>query len=255
VADEIVLMTAHLDHVGIGEPDEDGDRIYNGAHDNAVGIAKMLAAAETLARLSPRRSIGFLALGAEEVGLLGSWRYVHDPVVPIKATVAASYQDGGLAGAPATDDVVVFADQMSSDLRQALATAAEAHGVRYETDKRPPFGPSQMLLFRSDHYPFLLAGVPSFSLMPGFTIDGDPEAGRTLWLDYLARINHRQRDNFDPAWSLESPVTMAALSVRLAWDLANAADLPQMDADAPVSKVRRSPDRPWFFGDDFPYRE
>ena len=66
---------------------------------------------------------------------------------------------------------------------------------RFETNKRPPFGPSQMLLFRSDHYSFLLAGVPSFSLMPGFTIDGDPEAGRALWLDYLALINHRQYDD------------------------------------------------------------
>ncbi len=246
VAGEIVLMTAHLDHVGIGEPDEDGDAIYNGAHDNAVGIAKTLAAAEVLSELAPRRSIGFLAFGAEEGGLLGSWHYVRDPVVPIENTVAAINQDGGLSAAPATDDVVAFADQMSADLRQALATAAEAHGMTFVADKQPPFGPSQMLLFRSDHYPFLLSGVPAFSVMPGFTINGDPEAGRELWRDYLARINHRQRDNYDPAWRLESPVQMAGLSVQLAWDLANASDIPQIDADAPVSSTRRSPERPWF---------
>jgi hypothetical protein len=250
LADEIVLMTAHLDHVGIGEPDEDGDRIFNGAHDNAVGIAKTLAAAETLAALSPRRSIGFLAVGAEEGGLLGSWHYVRNPIVPIEATVAAINQDGGLAAAPATDDVVAFGDQMSADLRQALDGAAAAHGVRFEPNKRPPFGPSQMLLFRSDHYSFLLAGVPSFSVMPGFTIDGDPEAGRQLWLDYLARINHRQRDNYDAGWALESPVRMAGLSVRLAWSLANGDTVPGIDADAPVPRVRKSPTRPWFFGED-----
>lgn len=252
VADEIVLMTSHLDHVGIGEPDEDGDAIYNGAHDNAVGVAKTLAAAEALATLSPRRSIGFLALGAEEGGLLGSWHYVRNSVVPIDNTVAAINQDGGLAAAPPTDDVVAFGDQMSADLRQALAQAAEDNGMRYVVEQTDPFGPSQMLLFRSDHYSFLLAGVPALSPMPGFTIAGDPEAGREQWRDYLARINHRQRDNYDPAWKLESPVNMATLAARLAWDLANAAGMPAMDADAPMSRARRSPEQPWFLGDGSP---
>jgi len=116
-------------------------------------------------------------------------------------------------------------------------------------DKRPPFGPSQMLLFRSDHYSFVLAGVPAIYLMPGFTIDGDPEAGRELWLDYLARINHRQRDNFDPGWTFESSVKMAGLAVRLAAELANAPAMPAIDDDAPVPRRRNSPTLPWFLRD------
>ncbi len=96
--DEAVVYTAHLDHMGMGEPDELGDRIFNGAHDNALGVAKMLAAAEALVDLEPRRSVVFAAVGAEEKGLLGSWFYVKNPVVPIESTAAAINHDGGRHG-------------------------------------------------------------------------------------------------------------------------------------------------------------
>ena len=192
----------------------------------------------------------FIAWGAEEGGLLGSWHYVREPVVPIEDTVAAINQDGGLAGAPATDDVVAFGDEMSSELQDALHAAAAAHGMGYVVERTDPFGPAQMLLFRSDHYPFLLSGVPAFSPMPGFAIDGDGDAGRQLWMDYLATIHHRQGDNYDPTWELESPVNMAGLAVRLAWDLANGETMPELDADAPMSRSRRSPELPWFFANE-----
>ena len=251
VSGEIVMITSHLDHVGIGEPDESGDRIYNGTHDNALGTAKMLAAAEAMAMLSPRRSVGFIAVGAEEGGLLGSWYYVRHPVFAIENTVAVINHDGGLSGA-ATDDVQAFGAELSTALEERLDRAAEAAGMFLEREHRAPFGPAQMLLFRSDQYSFILAGVPGLYLMPGFTIAGDPERGRDMWVRYLDNVNHRQRDNFDPAWSLESPANMAALSVRLAWDLANGDGMPRMDADAPVSQTRRSPDQPYFFGDTLP---
>ncbi|NKB88491.1 MAG: M28 family peptidase [Acidobacteria bacterium] len=249
-AGEVVLLTAHLDHVGIGEPDEDGDAIYNGTHDNALGIAQMLATAEVLSEVAPRRSIGFIAAGAEEGGLLGSWHYVRDPILPIESTVAVINQDGGLAAAAAPDEIYAFGDDLSTDLRVALDAAAATHGLSVVSEKRPPFGPSQMLLFRSDHYSFVLAGVPAIYLMPGFSIGGNPEAGRELWLDYLARINHRQRDNYDPTWGLESPVTMAGLSARLAWQLANGDAMPHVNEDAPVQRTRHSPQLPWFLEAD-----
>lgn len=249
VSDEIVLITSHLDHVGIGAPDETGDRIYNGTHDNALGTAKLLAAAEAMVALEPRRSVGFLAVGAEEGGLLGSWHYVRDPVFPIEGTVATINHDGGLEGA-ATDDVYAFGDELSADLQRTVALATEQAGLFLQRDERPPFGPEQMLLFRSDQYSFMLAGVPAVYLMPGFSIDGDPERGREMWTDYLDNVNHRQRDDYDPAWSLESPANMAALSVRLAWNLANGQKLPRMDPDGLAVQSRRVPEQPYFLGDD-----
>ncbi len=221
---ESVVFTAHLDHVGVGEPDDSNDRIFNGTHDNALGIGKMLAAAEALVRLSPKRTIVFVAVGAEERGLLGAQYYVKHPVAP--RPIAAINHDGGLEGA-ATEDVFAFGAEYSS-LGTALAASANQSGMRVTTELRTPFSPSQALLFRSDHYPFLRVGIPAIYLMDGFTIAGDPERGRAQWSTYLANVNHRQRDNFDPAWTFESPVRMATLSVRLAWDLANAHGRPEM---------------------------
>jgi hypothetical protein len=235
--DESIVFTAHLDHVGIGEPDEAGDRIFNGTHDNALGIGKLLASAEAMARLEPKRTIVFAAVGAEERGMLGSYYYIGHPVAP--NPVAAINHDGGLEG-PATDDVFAFGGEYSS-LGAALDVAAKRIGMRVATEYPTPFSPSQALLFRSDHYPFLRAGVPGIYLMDGFTIGGDPERGRTQWARYLANVNHKQRDNFDPAWTFESPVRMAALSVGLAWDLANAPARPAMKTNTMFPSPKATP--------------
>jgi len=224
--DEAVVFTAHLDHVGIGEPDEDGDTIYNGTHDNALGIGKMLASAEAMVRAPARRTTIFVAVGAEERGLLGSWYYVKHPAIPIERTVAALNHDGGLDSA-ATDDFFAFGFEFTT-LDSALDQAAAATGMTLSRDYRPPFAASQALLFRSDQYAFLAAGVPAVYLMDGFTIDGDPERGRLLWDDYISNVNHKQRDNYDPTWTFESPARMAALSVRAAWLLGDADKPPAM---------------------------
>jgi hypothetical protein len=222
--DESVVFTAHLDHVGIGDPDARGDRIFNGTHDNALGVGKLLASAEAMARLEPRRTIVFAAVGAEERGMLGTQHYITHPVAP--RAIAAINHDGGLEG-PATDDLFAFGAEYSS-LGATLEAAAQQMGMRVSLDVRPPFSPSQALLFRSDHHAFLRAGIPAIYLMDGYTIDGDGERGRQQWIHYLAHVNHRQGDNFDPAWAFESPVRMAALSVRLAWTIANAPARPTM---------------------------
>jgi hypothetical protein len=224
VGSESVVFTAHLDHVGVGEADERGDRIFNGTHDNALGIGKLLASAEAMAQLAPKRTIVFVATGAEERGLLGSHYYVKNPGTG--RPVAAINHDGGLEG-PAADDVFAIGAEYSS-LAAAVQTAARQSRMRVSEDLRPPFSPSQALLFRSDHYPFLRAGVPAVYLMDGYAIAGDIERGRAQWTDYLANVNHRQRDNFDPKWTFESPVRMSVLSVRLAWDIVDAAAPPRM---------------------------
>ncbi len=247
LSDEVVVFTSHLDHVGIGDPDADGDSIYNGMHDNAIGVAKVLAVAEAMVGMELRRSVLFLSLGAEESGLLGSWYYVRHPVFPIEGTVAALNHDGGLEGV-ASDDFLAFGDDYST-LGKFMAIAGEESGVSYELYRIPPFAAAQALLFRSDQYSFLLAGVPAVYMMPGFTVDGNRETNRRAWQVYLDNVNHQQRDNFLPDASYESPVAMASMSVYLARILANSASIPEMLPDAPFRASRASPQVPAFYGD------
>jgi Zn-dependent M28 family amino/carboxypeptidase len=224
--DQAVVFTAHLDHVGVGEPDAAGDTTYNGTHDNALGIGKLLASAEAMVLAPARRTTVFVAAGAEERGLLGSWYYVKHPVIPIQRTAAALNHDGGLDGA-ATDDFFAFGFEVTT-LAGALDAAAADTGMRLSREYRPPFAASQALLFRSDQYAFLAAGVPAVYLMDGFSIAGDPERGRAQWQTYIDTVNHQQRDNFDPAWSFESPARMAELSVRAAWRLGDSRTMPSL---------------------------
>ena len=244
--DEVVVFTAHLDHVGIGAPDAQGDSIYNGTHDNAVGVAKVLAAAEAMVGLDMARSVLFLAMGAEEGGLLGSWYYVRNPVFPMEKTVAAINHDGGLDG-QASDDFLAFGEEYST-LGPFLEQAGEEYGTSYERYRIPPFAAAQALLFRSDQYSFLLAGVPGVYLMPGFTVDGNRETNRQAWQYYLDNVNHQQRDNFLPDASWEAPVAMSAMSVYLVRNLANSLSRPEIQPDAPFRKTRASPDAPAFYG-------
>jgi hypothetical protein len=174
--DEAIVYTAHLDHMGIGEPDDEGDRIFNGAHDNALGVAKMLAAAEALVDLEPRRSLVFAAVGAEEKGLLGSWFYVKNPVVTIENTAAAINHDGGRHGEAADDFLAIGAS--FSTLEEILVEIATDESVRLAEEWLPPLSPSAALLLRSDQRPFILAGVPAVYLMDGFSVDGDVEKGQ-----------------------------------------------------------------------------
>ena len=245
--DEVVVFTSHLDHVGIGAPDAEGDSIFNGTHDNALGVAKVLAAAEAMVGLEMARSVLFLAVGAEEGGLLGSWYYVRNPVFPMEKTVAAINHDGGL-DEQASDDFLAFGEEYST-LGSFLEQAGEEYGTSYERYRIPPFAAAQALLFRSDQYSFLLAGVPAVYLMPGFTVDGNRETNRQAWQHYLDNVNHQQRDNFLPDASWEAPVAMSAMSVYLVRDLANSPTPPQIQPDAPFRKTRASPDAPAFYGD------
>jgi Zn-dependent M28 family amino/carboxypeptidase len=242
--DEVVVYTAHLDHIGVGDPDASGDSIYNGAHDNALGIGKLLATARGMVRLEPRRTILFMAAGAEERGLLGSWSYVRHPLFPVERTAAAINQDGGLEG-PATDDLFAFGSDQTT-LEGVLDDVAAKAGMRVNRAFKAPFSASQALLFRSDQYPFLLAGVPAIYLMDGFTIGGNEERGRADWDAYIKNVNHQQRDNFNEAWTFESPARMAAFALRLGYELANREQMAEMKSDAVMQRKRASPATPYF---------
>lgn len=176
LADEHVVFTAHLDHLGIGAP-HDGDSIYNGAQDNAVGVATMLESARLLAagRKPPKRSMLFLALTAEEKGLLGAYHFAAQPTVPRQSLVANVNMDMPLLIGDVSDVVPIGIEH--STLETVAQRAVAEAGLTLTPD---PF-PEEVVFVRSDQYPFVRAGVPAIYLKSGVTLrDGS---------DGLARVN------------------------------------------------------------------
>lgn len=242
--DESVVLVAHLDHLGIGAPDASGDTIYNGAHDNAIGVARLMGAAEAMVRLKPRRSIVFAVVAAEERGALGSWYYVRHAVLPIEKAVAAINQDGGREGI-APDDVIANGADLS-DLGPIIGEVMKQHGVGLLTTDRAA---RDQVGFSSDHYSFLLAGVPAVDFKDGYTIKGDVERAVQERVTYFRTLRHQQADNFDAKlFTLESAAEMAKRSVWLAWHLANMEGRPALKADHVIWRQRGAPERGYYFG-------
>lgn len=158
---EYVVLTAHLDHVGIGEPDASGDKIHNGAMDNAVGVATMLDVARRLAVSPPRRSVIVIGLTAEEKGLIGSSYYSQHPTVAKDAIVADVNLDMPTLTFKFTDVIAYGAER--STLFPVLQRAMAKVGVTYAADPHPEEG----IFTRSDHYSFVEQGIPSIYLDTG----------------------------------------------------------------------------------------
>jgi hypothetical protein len=184
LAGEYVVFSAHLDHLGIGTP-VNGDAIYNGAVDNASGVASLIEIARAFAALPqrPRRSLLFVAMTGEESGLIGSDYFVHHPPVPLAAIAANVNIDGGSMW-PFNALFARGADH--STLKAAVAAAAAAAKIPVVAD---PF-PEQAGLVRSDQYSFIRQGVPSLIL--GAARDA---AARTLALDWLRNRYHQPNDD------------------------------------------------------------
>src|SRR5437868_1915394 len=171
--DEYVVFSAHWDHLGIGEPDKRGDKIYNGAVDNASGDASILAIAEVLTRLPanerPRRSILFLFPTAEEQGLLGAEWYSKHPLVPLNKTSADVNLDSMNIHGLTRDFIPLGAER--STLRAVVEAVARERGLTVSPDARPEQGS----FYRSDHFPFAKVGVPSINLESGNDFVGKPK--------------------------------------------------------------------------------
>ncbi|WP_176473051.1 M28 family metallopeptidase [Sphingomonas lenta] len=183
--DEVVVLTAHLDHVGVGRADASGDTIYNGAMDNAVGIASLIEEAKRFKASGkpPRRSIMFLAVTAEEKGLVGADYFATNPTVP-KANMVANVNLDMPIITYKFQDVVAFGADRSS-LGPIVRRAAANIGVGAADDPLP----EQSFFVRSDHYRFVQQGVPSVFLWPG---PGGP--GKEAWSTFLATNYHRPSD-------------------------------------------------------------
>jgi Zn-dependent M28 family amino/carboxypeptidase len=233
LAREAVLFTAHWDHKGIG-PAVNGDSIYNGAEDNASGVAAMLAAADALSRARPRpkRSVLFVATTAEESGLLGSEAYVRAPLVPLERTAAVINLDVTNVRGATRDIDALGSDRSTLGAVFEAAARAESLIVVHRPDTRGSF-------YRSDHFPFAKAGVPVLSLETGEDFVGRPAGwGREQAALYNRTRYHQPSDEYQPGFSYAGMVQQVRVAVRVALAVADAREPPRWLPNAEFQRHR-----------------
>ena len=221
--DEYVVYSSHWDHLGVGEP-VDGDKIYNGALDNASGTATLLeiARAFTQAQPKPKRSILFLFVTAEEQGLLGSEYYATHPLYPLEKTVANINMDGVNQWGRTSDITVI--GMGASDLDDYLRDAAAAHNRTLVPDPESEKG----FYYRSDHFNFAKVGVPALYTDSGVTFIGkDANYSKTKRDEYTEKDYHKPSDEIKPDWDLSGAVDDARLLFTVGYNVANAAKFPE----------------------------
>lgn len=231
---EFVVYSAHWDHLGI-RPDQPGDNIYNGAVDNATGIAGILAIAKACSALTikPKRSILFIATTAEEQGLLGAEYYARNPLVPLKDTVANINLDSMNALGQTSDITPLGADR--STLGKFIEEVTKENNVTISPDARPEQGS----FYRSDHFPFAKAGVPAVSFNPGSKFVGHSESwGAEQFADYNQHRYHQPADEFSPNWDFTGMIQQAKLAFLIGLRVANANETPQWNKGDEFERAR-----------------
>jgi Zn-dependent M28 family amino/carboxypeptidase len=220
--EEYVLHTAHWDHLGRCTPAPDGDDICNGAIDNATGTAALAVLGEAHAKAGPaRRSLVFLAVTAEESGLLGAHYYAANPVYPLAQTVGGINMDAFLMAGPSRDVIVV--GHGKSELENFLAAALEEDG-RYVT---PDPSSEAGYYYRSDHFAFAKRGVPMLYADGGEDlVEGGRAAGAKAAADYRANRYHGPKDEYDPAWNWGGVMQDLQLFYRIGRSLAESTSWP-----------------------------
>ncbi|HEU0055591.1 MAG TPA: M28 family peptidase, partial [Longimicrobium sp.] len=238
--DQYVAFSAHWDHLGIG-PAVNGDSIYNGASDNASGVADLLAIARAAAEgPKPKRSLLFVFVTAEESGLLGSEYFGLRPTVPVDRIVANLNVDGGNVLARSRD-FRVLGDTKSS-LGPSFAALLQPRGMRVSPDLHPERG----YFYRSDHFSFARVGVPAVSIAAGSDFEGKPEGwGAQQEEDYTAHRYHQPSDEYRADWDLSGAAQLASLVLEFGTGIANAdaAALPRWNPDAEFAAKRPPPAR------------
>ena len=222
LARQAVLFTAHWDHKGIG-PVANGDSIYNGAEDNASGVAAMLGAAEALAQVQPRprRTLLFVATTAEESGLLGSEAYTRDPLVPLEQTAAVINLDVANVRGTTRDIDALGIERSTLGAVFSAAASAESLAVVHEPDVRGSF-------YRSDHFPFSKAGVPALSIEPGRDFVGRPVGwGAQEAARYNRERYHQPGDEYRATFSYAGMAQEVRVAMRVALAVANASAMPR----------------------------
>lgn len=233
--EETIIYTAHWDH--IGKREGDGDQIYNGAVDNATGTAALveLAAAFKALAKPPQRSLVFLAVTAEESGLLGSKHYAENPIYDLADTVAVINMDGGNVLGRTRDVTVV--GYGASELDDYLREAAELQGRKLKAEPTPEKG----FYYRSDHFNFAKVGVPALYAESGVDFRDRPDGwGLQQQADYTAKRYHKPGDEYDPSWDLSGMLEDLELYYRIGLRLANSTDFPKWSEDSEFRAAREA---------------
>ncbi len=231
--DETILYSAHWDHLGICEPVK-RDNICNGALDNATGTAGLLALAEAHGKAGPAaRSLVFLAVTAEESGLLGSKYYAENPLYPLAKTVGGINMDGLNVIGRTHDVVVVGAGK--SEMEGQLKRLAAAQKRRIVPEPTPEKG----FFYRSDHFSLAKLGVPMIYFDSGDDlVVGGTAAGRAAAEDYTTNRYHKPQDEYDPDWKWDGAVEDLQLNYRIGRELATGAAWPNWYPMAEFRAVR-----------------
>ena len=233
--DEVIIYTAHWDHLGIGHPDSKGDSIYNGALDNASGTAGLLELARAFKSMKtpPERTILFMSVTSEEQGLLGSQYYAENPIFPVDKTVADINMDMFNPNGKTKDIVVI--GQGQSELEDYLKEEIEKTGGYLSYETHPEAG----LYYRSDHFNFAKIGVPSLFTSSGIDVIGKDKAfGQKLKDDYNNLHYHQPSDNYDPSWSMEGEISDLKLLFLVGRRMAFSDKWPQWKAGSEFKNIR-----------------
>jgi len=232
--DELIIYTSHWDHLGRGKPVR-GDSIYNGALDNASGVAGVLEIARAFAarRNELKRSILFLNTTAEESGLLGSYTYCSNPLYPLDETVAVINVDGINIWGKTRDMIVVGKGYTSLD--EYLSKALRSQGRRIRPDMEPEKG----FYFRSDHFPFVKKGVPALYAGTGRDFVGKPAGwGMEIRKKYTMEKYHKPQDEYSPSWNLEGALQDLEALFEVGFALAVSDDYPTWRKGSAFKKIR-----------------
>ena len=233
-ADETVIFSAHWDHLGVGEPDAKGDKIYNGAVDNSTGTAALIELGRAFAKgPKPERSVLFLNVTAEEKGLLGSEYYASNPLYPLSKTVADINMDALDPMGPAKN--FAQSGNAKSELLDDVIAISKAHGLSFSEDPHPEAGH----FFRSDHFGFAKRGVPAFSWESGNDlVDGGTEAGEKARKEYVTHRYHQPADQWEPTWTFAGMSHDLGVLYQLGSQLANSRQWPNWAADSEFRATR-----------------
>lgn len=222
--DEAVIYTAHHDHLGVGTPNDEGDKIYNGAMDNASGVAQVLAIAKAIKALpqAPRRSILVALVGAEEQGLLGSKYYAANPTFPPGKIAANLNYDGGNIWGHTHD--VTFIGLGKSSVDTIVEKIAAEQGRVVKPDQFADRG----YFYRSDQFSFAKIGVPAMYLDTGTDFVDRPEGWGKEQVNHYTDVHyHQPSDEYDPSWVFDGMIADALLGYWTGLAIANADEMPR----------------------------
>lgn len=220
---EYLVYSAHLDHMGVIKNEEGVEEIYNGAMDNAAGIATLLETARVLKSEQGKlkRSVIFLAVTGEEKGLLGAGYFASNPTVPIDGIVANINLDMPLFLYPFADVVAFGAEH--SDLKEYVARAAGGAGVQLSPDPMPEQG----IFVRSDHYRFVQQGVPSVFLVPGFTSKNPDDQPGEAFQAFMKAHYHQPSDDLDLPIDYEAGAVFTEININIGREVCNSPERPR----------------------------